>query len=556
MLGRSLGVDVGSHAIKVVELRQTLRGIELVRVQAIPVPEPAPPEPGPAAAPPAPAGAAEPAGAGEEAPAPAEASGPAPFAPEVAQALREWTAGESSAGQRVVCAIPGDRVARRRMVLPFRDRRRIAQAVPFEVENETPFDLEDVFVDWELVGGGPASADVVATVVPRREVALRLSALREAGLTPRVLEVEGLALANLAEWVELPGTRLLIDLGHRKTTLCLTVAGAPRYARTLPIGGRHLTEALAADLGVTLAEAERRKQRDGAIGVGGPATARALERLARDLVRTLGSLEPVLGAAADKAIDGIVLLGGGARLQRVDAWLAERTGIPCARLAVAPGSPAGALLAAGDPLRLAPALALALRGTLKARTRTNLMQKEFAPRIDLGRFGRELRGTAFWAGLALLLAIAAGINQIALESRRADRLEAELAQIWAQAAPGRPVPADVSRALVDTLRQTQQRAELLGIYGGNLSALDLLGEISKLVPANLAVIFEELSIDGQVVRIRGHTDSFAAVDQLKAALAEFPQFAEIRVSEIQADATRGGNNFSVTISLAKPGANL
>src|SRR5690606_14820340 len=162
---------------------------------------------------------------------------------------------------------------------------------------------------------------------------------------------------------------------HRKTTLCLTVDGAARYARTLPFGGRQLTEALASDLGVSFAEAEQRKHREGAIGAGGAATARALDRFARDLVRTLGGLEPVLGAAADRAIDGIVLLGGGARLQKLDAWLAERTGIPTARLAVAPGPPAGALLAAGDPLRLAPALALALRGTLKARTRTNLMQK-------------------------------------------------------------------------------------------------------------------------------------------------------------------------------------
>lgn len=543
MLGRSLGIDVGSHAIKVVELRQTLRGIELVRVHAVPVP------------PPAPVAEALPVPAAEgEAPAAEADAGPPPYPPEVAEALRAWAAGEALAGQRVVTAIPGDRVARRRMVLPFRDRRRIAQAVPFEVENETPFELEDVFVDWELVGGGPSSAEVVATVVPRRDVALRLAALREAGVAPRVLEVEGLALANLAEWVELPGTRLLLDLGHRKTTLCVTTDGRPRYARTLPIGGRHLTEALAADLGVSLDEAERRKLRDGAIGVGGAATARALERLARDLVRTLGGLEPVLGASADKAIDGIVLLGGGGRLARLDAWLAERTGIPAARLAIPPGGPVGALLAAGDPLRLAPALALALRGTLKARTRTNLMQDEFAPRLELGRFGRQLRGTAIWAGLALLLLVAAGVNRTALESRRADRLEAELARIWQQAAPGRPVPADVSRALVETLRQTQQRAELLGIYGGNLSALDLLGEISKLVPPGLAVIFEELSIDGQVVRIRGHTDSFAAVDQLKAALAGFPQFTDIRVSEIQADATRGGNNFSVTISLAKAGA--
>ncbi len=548
MLGRTLGIDIGSHAIKIVELRQTLRGIELVRVEAIPVPPPSAVEETRAAPPPlsAPPGDAGPAVATPDLPA---------FAPELAGALRDWAASASLAGARVVCAIPGERVARRRMRLPFRDRRRIAQAVPFEVESETPFELEDVFVDWELVGGAGGAAEIVATVTPRREVALRSLALRDCGVTPRILEVEGLVLANLAEWIPLPGTRLLVDVGHRKTTLCLTIDGAPRFARTLPIGGAHLSEALARERGVSFEEAERSKLRDGVLGVSGATGAlRVLERLARDLLRTIGGLDAVVGGASDKAIDGLVLLGGSARLQRLDSFLAERTGIPTARLSIAPAPPAGALLAGGDPLRFAPALALALRGTMKARTHTNLLRDEFAPRRDLGRFGRQLRGSAGWAALAVALSIAVGINSIVLESSRAGRLEAELAQIWQQAAPGRPLPANVSRALQDTLQQTQQRADLLGIYAGSLSALDLLGEISRLVPPDLAVIFEELSIDGQVARIRGHTDSFAAVDQLKASLSGFPNFADIRVSEVQADAARGGNNFSVTISLAKAGA--
>ena len=79
-------------------------------------------------------------------------------------------------------------------------------------------------------------------------------------------------------------------------------------------------------------------------------------------------------------------------------------------------------------------------------------------------------------------------------------------------------------------------------------------EISRLVPGDLSLIFEELAIDGQVVRIRGHTPSFAAVDQLQASLRDDPRFGEIRVSEIQADAKRGGNTFSLTISLRPEGA--
>ena len=57
-----------------------------------------------------------------------------------------------------------------------------------------------------------------------------------------------------------------------------------------------------------------------------------------------------------------------------------------------------------------------------------------------------------------------------------------------------------------------------------------------------------------MVRIRGHTPSFAAVDALQAALRGDARFGEIRVSEIQADAKRGGNTFSLTISLQPAGA--
>jgi type IV pilus assembly protein PilM len=515
MLGKSLGLDLGSHSIKIVELRQNLRTVEVARLQAVAVAN----------------------GANE------------------LDVLRDCAQALGLAGERVVTAVPGDRVARRAMHFPFRERRRIAQAVPFEIENETPFDLDDVFVDWELVGEDRAASDVLASVVHRTEVASRLEALRDAGLGARVLEVEGLALANLAAFVEMPGTRLLIDLGHRKTTLCLLVDGVARAARTLPLGARLLTEAIARERNLDWDEAENAKCRDGVFGAdlapSSPAIERALTRLVRELVRTVGGFESALGAPPEKAIDEITLLGGGARLQRVDEYLSAQLGIRCARFSVPPGESTGAFLAAGDPLRFAPALALALRGTFRARTRMNFLQAEFAPRLDLRRILGQFRGSLVLAGIALVLLLATGVARVAIQNQRAAALEAELAQIWNQVQPGKPMPSNVSRGLEGALREAQQRADFLGIYGGNLSALDILTEISKLVPKDLDVIFEEMSIDGQVVRFRGHTKSFAAVDQLKTALAAFPHFGEIRVAEIQADSARGGNNFSVTIGLTQ-----
>jgi general secretion pathway protein L len=513
MLGRSLGLDLGSHSVKAVELQQALRRVEVSRLRAASV------VPG-----------------GTE-----------------TDALRDLLAGEALATDRIVCAVASDRAARRQLHLPFRDRRRIAQAVPFEVESETPFDLDEVYVDWELVSSDRREADVVATIVPRAAVASRVQALRDAGVEPRVLEAEGLVLANLAELVPLPGTRLLVDLGHRKTTLCLLVDGRARAARTLPVGAGLVTQAIARARGLDPGAAEQRKHEEGVFGrrfeSTVPGAVSALDRLVRDLLRTLGGLESVLGGPAKTTLDELTLLGGGARLHRIDEYLSERIGIRSARLEVPPGEACGALLAGGDPLRFAPALALALRGGLRPRTRMNFLQGEFAPHFDLRSAGRQLRWTAILAGCAAVLAVGLTTTKIVLESSRADRLEAQLAEVWNEVAPGKPVPENVPRALQETLREARERADFLGLYKGNRSALDLLAEISALVPADLAIVFEEFAVDGQVVRIRGHTPSFAAVDQLKQALSAVPDFTDIRVSDVKADPALGGNSFSVTVSL-------
>ena len=69
----------------------------------------------------------------------------------------------------------------------------------------------------------------------------------DGGLSPRIMEAEGLVLSNLSAVVDLPGTRLVADLGHRKTTFCLVSDGRGVAARTIPLAGAALTEAIAAD---------------------------------------------------------------------------------------------------------------------------------------------------------------------------------------------------------------------------------------------------------------------------------------------------------------------
>ena len=78
----------------------------------------------------------------------------------------------------------------------------------------------------------------------------------------------------------------------------------------------------------------------------------------------------------------------------------------------------------------------------------------------------------------------------------------------------------------------------------------MLTEISKRVPPDLDVVFEELSIDKQIIRMRVQAKSFEAADRLRVELAKFPPFAKARIGAIETDNKTGAKRFNVTISLA------
>ena len=515
MARRILGLDIGSHAVKAVEFRQTLRGLEVAQLHALALDDPS---------------------------------------PALTSEIRDFIQMHDLPTEHVVVSLAGDRVSTRRLSFPFRDRRKIGPAVPFEVEAQVPFDLNEFFVDWEIIDQQRGRTEVTATLAPRSEVALLLETIRDAGINPRTVEAEGLVLANLTAVFELEGTRLLADIGHRKTTLCLCVNGRAVAARTVPVAGLAVTEALARERGIGDVEAEQIKIADGIFGGPGraecPAGVAVMEQLAREMVRTVGSLETATERSEVPALQEIVLMGGTAHLHRLDEFLASRTGLHVSRLPLPPAVMGAALVAGGDPVVFAPAIALAVRGSMRARTRMNFRQDELAHRIDLRKLGRELRWTAGLAAAVLLLACGSEIASIALQSRRAEQVEGQTTRLYQEAFPGKPVPRSVLTAMKEAVRKSQQRADTLGIYRGNLSALQVLTEISSRVPEDLDVIFEELSIDRQVIQIKGHSPSFENVDRLVAELEKYAPFSELTPGETTTDARRGGRTFSLRISLS------
>jgi hypothetical protein len=179
----------------------------------------------------------------------------------------------------------------------------------------------------------------------------------------------------------------------------------------------------------------------------------------------------------------------------------------------------------------------------------NFRRDEFAMRLDLSRYRHYFGSTAVLAALALLLAVLGFGTEALLDSRRVATIDAEIGRLYEEAFPGEPAPPNPVAALRDAVREANDRAEFLGVYRGNLSALDLLAEISRLVPPEVDVVIEELTIDRQTVRMRVRGKSFEAADRLGAELAKFGPFQTMRIGAVETDRKTGTKRFNVTISL-------
>ena len=516
-----LGLDMGSHGIKAVELKVSPRSLAPGQFRIHPR---------------------------------VDADAP------IADHLGRFVAMHHLPTDQVACALPARQLSTRRLEFPFSDSRRLDQAIPFEIEAETPFHLEDIVVDWNLLAGDRTRGVVAATLAKREHVSAALEAFSVAGVEPQVLEAEGLVLANLAPIFGLDGTRLIIDIGHEKTTFCVLIDGRPALARSIPAAGKAMTQALMAEQGLSFEDAEQRKCEGGALGRPGeaasPGITAVVDRIAREAMRALEAAEARQGQGPVAREARLTLVGGSARLDRIDEVLARRTGLETSRLRMPSDSTHADLVEGVDPVLFGPALALALRLSGESITRMNFRQGDLAFRQDYSAyFSRELRPTAVLAGVFVALLLVSTIASIVLEHRRADRHQRAAAQLYAEAFPDRGAPpANPASALRSELAAAEERAEFLGLYNGNRSALALLAELSQAIPTDLDVRITEVNIDRNVIRLDVDAEGYEEADRLTAVLSATSPFEAAEVAgSIKTDRKTGGVSFNVNIPMAPPG---
>lgn len=273
----------------------------------------------------------------------------------------------------VAAALPASHVITKKIIVAAGQREEeLELLVESEANQYIPFALDEVNLDFQVLGPAPSSPDELEVLIAasrKEKVEDRVAAIESAGLKPVVMDVESYAVLSSLDLIlkQLPdGGKgqivALIDVGANVMNLTVLRDGQQLYAREQAFGGNQLTQDIARLYGMTFEEAEAEKRRNAL-----PDNYEAellqpfVESMALEVSR---ALQFFFTSTQFNKVDHIVLSGGCAVLPGSDEVIASRTQIntivanPFADMVLSERVRANSLLADASSLMIACGLAM------------------------------------------------------------------------------------------------------------------------------------------------------------------------------------------------------
>lgn len=252
----------------------------------------------------------------------------------VAESLQHAWNNLGSRIKNVCLALPAAAVTTKKILLPAGMSE---DDLEFQVESEAnqyiPFPLEEVNLDFQVIGLSPNNPDEVEVLLAasrKANVEDRVATAQVAGLNAVVMDVEVYAAERAFELVcaQLPNSAqdkcvALVDIGTNSTSVNVLRNGQSIYIRDQQIGGGQLTRQIEAMFGMSEQEAEAAK-RSGNLpdnyesGVLAP----FIDNMVMEIYRLL---QIFFTSTQYSEVDYIVLAGGCAVLPGLDDAVANKT---------------------------------------------------------------------------------------------------------------------------------------------------------------------------------------------------------------------------------------
>ena len=238
-----VGLDIGSSAIKVAEIRPSGKQWHLFRhgIKSLP------PE--------------------------AVMDGQIKQAEIVTQAIKDLLMETAITTKRVAISLGGPSVITKKIQLAVMTELDLEDQIVLEAEEYIPFDIEDVYLDFQIIGQDDKNMDVLLTACKKDLINSHAQVVRQAGLDPRICDLDLFCIANAYQaFIQQPfiphavvagedaqnGAVVLVNIGSAFLNIAIIHhSGIPGYIRDYSLGGRQVIQDSQTRYDISVSEAEK-----------------------------------------------------------------------------------------------------------------------------------------------------------------------------------------------------------------------------------------------------------------------------------------------------------
>ncbi|MCA9558900.1 MAG: type IV pilus assembly protein PilM [Myxococcales bacterium] len=281
----ALGLDIGSSSVKLVQLRESKKGIQLANFSMAPLPSEA------------------------------IVDGALMNASAVVDTIQGMVSAQKLKTKEVAVSISGHSVIIKKISLPAMTQDELDESIKWEAEQYIPFDVNDVYLDYQILQSRPEQGQMdVLLVAAKKEVVDEYSGIvREAGLEPVVVDVDCFTIQNTFEvnYGFPPGEAVvLLDIGASTININIISNGITTFTRDISMGGNQFTEEIQKQLNVSYDEAEAYK-------LGGERGVDADSVVPQEVERVMASVSESMASEIHRSLDFYLATSSEGRMSRV-----------------------------------------------------------------------------------------------------------------------------------------------------------------------------------------------------------------------------------------------
>jgi type IV pilus assembly protein PilM len=302
-----VGLDIGSSAVKAVELKPVGKGFQVVAFAT----EPVPPD--------------------------SIVDGAIIDGAAVTDAIRRLFENKAFKTKEVAASLSGNAVIVKKISLPVMTEGELSESIYWEAEQYIPFDIQDVNLDYQILdaGTGPDSRgtmDVLLVAAKKEKIADYTNVITQAGRVPVVVDVDAFALQNAYEINYAPqagAVVVLLNAGASAININILSGDQSLFTRDISIGGNAYTEAVQKELNLPFESAEQAKKGYPVEGITFEEVRPVLHAMTENvLLEIQKTFDFFKATASSDRIDRILLSGGACSVDGFSQALGDRFGAP------------------------------------------------------------------------------------------------------------------------------------------------------------------------------------------------------------------------------------